>query len=69
MILNDSCEKIVYHVGRCKKCQESLLSYSPIDKFLMKGSTIKNELLEITIHLISGLIIIGMMFVIAHSMK
>ena len=59
----DSCEKVMYHVGRCKECQRHL-SFSPAEKLMLKSYSFKNEALEFLAYLSTGAIIIGMMFAV-----
>jgi hypothetical protein len=53
----DVCKKIQDHILVCKNCKTKL-DYDPYEKALLKSYSIKNDIMELLVYIITGIIII-----------
>jgi hypothetical protein len=53
----DICAKIQDHILICNNCKNQL-GYDPNEKALMKSYSIKNDVMELLVYVITGIIII-----------
>ena len=63
-----TCLKIQDHVLMCQDCQK-ILSYDPIEKSLLKTSSIKNDILELFTFLITGVVLLTILYFIVQLKK
>ena len=53
----DTCTKIQQHIRICNNCK-SKLDYDPNEKALQKSYSMKNDVMELLVYIVSGIIII-----------
>lgn len=58
-----TCLDIQTHVNYCFTCQKRL-SFDPVEKALLKSHSIKNEIIELTAYIATGIIIILLLYLI-----
>jgi len=52
-----TCVKIQQHVHQCTDCKRKL-SFDPVEKALIKSYSIKNDILELLVFIITGILLI-----------
>lgn len=57
------CDKIIYHVSMCNKCQRKL-SFDPTDMAILKSYSITNEILEVIVYICLGIFIIFVLYIL-----